>query len=42
MLVCPHCHRPTRIGYDYTEGEGKLSSHKYRRCKHPECGKRID
>ena len=42
MLLCPHCHRPTRIGYDYTEGAEKLSSRKYRKCKHPECGKRID
>jgi large subunit ribosomal protein L24 len=42
MLICPHCQRPTRIGYDYTEGDGKLSSRKYRQCKHPECGKRID
>ena len=42
MLVCPHCHRPTRIGYDYQEGEGKLASRKYRVCKHPDCAKRID
>ena len=42
MLVCPQCHRPTRVGYDYTDGEGKLSSRKYRKCKHPDCGKRID
>ena len=42
MLMCPQCHRPTRVGYDYTDGEGKLSSRKYRKCKHPDCGKRID
>ena len=42
MLVCPNCHRPTRVGYDFLEGDGKLSARKYRRCKHPECGKRID
>lgn len=42
MLVCPSCHRPTRVGYDYLEGEGKLSSRKIRVCKHPDCAKRID
>jgi len=42
MLVCPHCSRPTRIGYAYSEGDTKLSVRKYRVCKHPECGKRID
>ena len=42
MLICPSCHKPTRVGYEYTEGEGKPSSRKYRVCKHPECGKRID
>ena len=42
MLICPNCHRPTRVGYAYNEGEGKLSSRKYRVCKHPDCGKRID
>ena len=42
MLVCPSCHRPTRIGYDYTEGDGKPSSRKFRYCKHPDCRKRID
>src|SRR5213078_3477745 len=40
MLVCPSCHRPTRVGYAYNEGAEKLSSRKYRVCKHPECGKR--
>jgi len=42
MLMCPSCHRPTRVGYEYREGEGKLSSRKHRVCKHPDCGKRID
>jgi large subunit ribosomal protein L24 len=42
MLVCPHCNRPTRIGYAYSDGDAKLSARKYRVCKHPECGKRID
>ena len=42
MLVCPSCHKPTRVGYEYSEGEGKPSSRKYRVCKHPDCGKRID
>ncbi len=42
MLVCPQCHRPTRVGYDYLEGDTKLSARKYRKCKHPDCGKRID
>ena len=42
MLVCPNCHLPTRVGYEYSDGEGKPSSRKYRVCKHPECRKRID
>lgn len=42
MLICPACHKPTRVGYAYHEGEGKLSSRKYRVCKHPECGQSID
>lgn len=42
MLMCPQCHRPTRVGYAYLEGEGKLARRKYRVCKHPDCGKRID
>lgn len=42
MLLCPQCHRPTRVGYEYLEGDTKLSARKYRVCKHPECGKRID
>ena len=42
MLVCPSCQRPTRVGYAFKEGEGKLSSRKYRVCKHPDCAKAID
>src|SRR5437764_9962852 len=25
MVVCPACQRPTRVGYDYKEGDEKLS-----------------
>ncbi len=42
MLLCPNCHLPTRVGYAYREGDAKLSSRKYRVCKHPTCGKSID
>lgn len=42
MLVCPQCQRPTRVGYAYREGDGKLSGRKYRVCKHPDCGKPVD
>lgn len=42
MLVCPQCHKPTRVGYAFREGEEKLSARKYRVCKHPECGRPID
>ena len=42
MLVCPQCHRPTRVGYEFHDGEEKLSRRKYRVCKHPDCGKAID
>ncbi len=42
MLVCPQCHRPTRIGYAYHTGENKPARRKYRICKHPDCGKAID
>ena len=42
MIVCPSCHRPTRVGYAYKEGTEKLSRRKYRVCKHPDCGKAID
>jgi large subunit ribosomal protein L24 len=42
MVVCPSCKRPTRVGYDYKEGDEKLSRRKFRKCKHPDCGKSID
>lgn len=42
MLVCPNCHLPTRVQYEFRAGEGKLSSRKYRVCHHPDCGKAID
>lgn len=31
MVVCPACHKPTRIGYRYIESEGKRK--KVRFCK---------
>ena len=31
MVVCPACHKPTRIGYRYVESEGKRK--KVRFCK---------
>jgi len=42
MIVCPQCQRPTRVGYAYHPGEGKLAHRKYRVCKHPDCGKPLD
>jgi len=42
MVVCPNCKRPTRVGYDFREGDEKLSRRKFRKCKHPDCGKSID
>jgi len=42
MLVCPSCGKPTRVQYEYREGEGKLSSRKFRVCHHVDCGKAID
>ncbi len=42
MLVCPHCGRPTRVGYAYSEGTEKLSRRKYRVCKHADCAKNMD
>ena len=42
MLVCPSCSRPTRVGYAFKDGDEKLSSRKYRVCKHADCGKAID
>lgn len=31
MVVCPSCHKPTRVGYRYIESEGKKK--KVRFCK---------
>jgi len=42
MLKCPHCSKPTRIGYAYREGDDKMAHRKYRVCKHPDCAKAID
>jgi large subunit ribosomal protein L24 len=42
MLVCPHCKRPTRVGYNFKEGTEKPSRRKFRVCKHQDCGKSID
>jgi large subunit ribosomal protein L24 len=42
MVVCPNCKRPTRVGYDYKAGDEKLARRKFRKCKHPDCGKSID
>lgn len=42
MLICPQCQRPTRVGYAYRDGDEKLSTRKYRVCKHPDCAKPID
>ena len=42
MLICPSCHKPTRVQYEFREGEGKLASRKYRVCHHEDCGKAID
>ena len=42
MVVCPACQKPTRVGYDYREGDEKLARRKFRKCKHPDCGKSID
>ena len=42
MLICPSCQRPTRVGYGFKDGAAKLSSRKFRLCKHPDCAKKID
>lgn len=31
-IVCPKCKKPTRVGYVFTEGEGKASRRKRRVC----------
>ena len=38
MLICPLCHKPTRVGYNYVEAEGKRK--KVRVCK--ECKEVMD
>ena len=35
QLVCPKCHRTTRIGKAFKEEKGKIV--KYRQCKHADC-----
>ncbi|MDR0530707.1 MAG: 50S ribosomal protein L24 [Oscillospiraceae bacterium] len=35
QLVCPKCHRPTRIGHSFRDEKGKRV--KYRQCKHADC-----
>ena len=36
MLICPTCGKPTRVGFRFLGGEGKLSRRKIRYCKR--CG----
>ncbi len=40
MLVCPVCHRPTRIGMKTRESHGEQV--KVRVCKREDCGQEID
>jgi large subunit ribosomal protein L24 len=40
MLVCPACHRPTRIGISVRET--KDGPRKVRLCKRPDCGEEVD
>ena len=35
QLVCPKCHRPTRIGRSFKEVKGQQK--KFRQCKHADC-----
>lgn len=32
QIVCPKCKKPTRVGYTFSEGEGKASRRKRRVC----------
>jgi len=41
MLVCPVCHRPTRVGVETRESKGQ-SAKKVRICKRADCGQDID
>ncbi|MDR2647357.1 MAG: 50S ribosomal protein L24 [Oscillospiraceae bacterium] len=36
QLICPKCHRPTRIGHTFKTEKDKIV--KYRKCKHSDCG----
>ena len=35
QLICPKCHRRTRIGHAFKDEKGKQV--KYRQCKHADC-----
>ena len=35
QLICPKCHRRTRIGHAFKDEKG--GQVKYRQCKHPDC-----
>ncbi len=35
QLICPKCHRPTRIGHAFKEVKGERV--KFRQCKHADC-----
>ena len=35
QLVCPKCHRATRIGHSFKDVKGKKT--KFRQCKHADC-----
>ena len=37
MIVCPKCGKPTRVGYTFVEGDGKMSRRKRRVCKNENC-----
>ena len=37
QIVCPHCHKATRIGHKFIDDKGKQK--KVRVCKNKECGK---
>jgi large subunit ribosomal protein L24 len=41
MLVCPVCHRPTRVGVETREAKGE-GAKKVRVCKRVDCGQDID
>jgi len=35
QLICPKCHRPTRIGHSFKVVKGERT--KFRQCKHADC-----